>query len=71
MQSEKFDPSGEYIRRWVPELKDLDDNEVHDPYGRGAGAKAKKHRYPKPMVEHKDVRDQALSAYKEGIENGM
>ncbi|PHH67357.1 hypothetical protein CDD81_124 [Ophiocordyceps australis] len=71
LQSEKFDPNGAYIRKWVPELKDLDDKQIHDPYGRGAGDKAKKNGYPKPMVEHKDVRERALSAYKEGLENGM
>ncbi|GJN70234.1 hypothetical protein PLICBS_004288 [Purpureocillium lilacinum] len=71
LQSEKFDPSGKYIRKWVPELKDLDDKEIHDPYGRGAGDKAKKKGYPEPIVEHKQVRDRALSAYKEGIESGM
>ncbi|PHH87021.1 hypothetical protein CDD83_9415 [Cordyceps sp. RAO-2017] len=71
LQSEKFDPHGEYIRKWVPELKDLDDKQIHDPYGRSGGAKAKKSGYPKPIVEHKSVRDRALSAYKEGIESGM
>ncbi|KYK57484.1 photolyase [Drechmeria coniospora] len=71
LQSEKFDPQGEYIRRWVPELKDLSDKEIHDPYGRGAKVKASKNGYPKPIVEHKKVREKALSAYKEGIANGM
>ena len=42
LQSERFDAGGEYIRKWVPELKDMDDKEVHEPYGRGAGEKAKK-----------------------------
>ncbi|TWU76307.1 hypothetical protein ED733_005681 [Metarhizium rileyi] len=71
LQSEKFDPEGEYIRKWVPELKDLNNKEIHEPYGRGADAKAKKNGYPKPIVNHKDCRDRALSAYKEGIANGM
>ncbi|KAK9434936.1 photolyase [Metarhizium brunneum] len=71
LQSEKFDPEGVYIRKWVPELQDLDNKEIHDPYGRGAGAKAKKAGYPKPIVNHKDCRDRALNAYKEGIANGM
>lgn len=70
LQSEKFDPSGEYIRKWVPELKGLDDKEIHDPYGRGAGSKAQKGKYPKPIVEHKNCRQRALSAYKKGIESG-
>ncbi|POR33174.1 Deoxyribodipyrimidine photo-lyase [Tolypocladium paradoxum] len=71
LQSERFDPRGEYIRKWVPELKDLGDKEIHEPYGRGAGAKAKKKGYPEPIVDHKDVRQRTLSAYKAGIESGM
>jgi deoxyribodipyrimidine photo-lyase len=71
LQSEKFDPRGEYIRKWVPELKNLSDKEIHEPYGRGAGAKAKKSGYPEPIVEHKDVRQRALSAYKAANESGM
>ncbi|KAG5981145.1 hypothetical protein E4U55_003255 [Claviceps digitariae] len=71
LQSEKFDPEGEFIRKWVPELKDLNNKQIHDPYGRGVGSKAKKNGYPEPIVIHKECRDRALSAYKEGIANGM
>ncbi|KJZ76115.1 Deoxyribodipyrimidine photo-lyase [Hirsutella minnesotensis 3608] len=71
LQSEKFDPSGKYIRKWVPELKGLDNKQIHDPYGRKAGPQAKKKGYPEPIVEHKQVRERALSAYKDGISNGM
>lgn len=70
-QSERFDPDGEYIRQWVPELKDMDNKEVHEPYERKAGAKAKKAGYPKPLVVHKDCRERALDAYKQGIASGM
>ena len=70
-QSERFDPSGDYIRKWVPELKDLNDKEIHEPYERGAGAKAKKNGYPKPIVKHSEMRAKALSAYKEGMANGL
>ncbi|KAJ8114600.1 hypothetical protein ONZ43_g4866 [Nemania bipapillata] len=67
LQSEKFDPEGEYIRKWVPELGDIKGKAIHDPYGRGAAAQAKKAGYPKPIVDHKESRDRALSAYKAGI----
>ncbi|EMT61248.1 Deoxyribodipyrimidine photo-lyase [Fusarium odoratissimum] len=70
LQSEKFDPDGDYIRKWVPELKDLDRKAIHDPYNRGAGSKAKKNGYPAPIVTHKDCRDRALAAYKEGLASG-
>ncbi|KAK7403894.1 DNA photolyase phr1 [Neonectria punicea] len=69
LQSEKFDPHGDYIRKWVPELRDLTSKEIHDPYNRGAGPKAKKKGYPKAIVEHKACRERALHAYKDGIES--
>ncbi|KAJ4164784.1 hypothetical protein LMH87_006445 [Akanthomyces muscarius] len=66
-QSERFDPQGEYIREWVPELKDFDNKEIHDPYNRGAGDKAKKNGYPKAIVEHSECRTRALAAYKAAV----
>ncbi|CVK83695.1 deoxyribodipyrimidine photo-lyase [Fusarium proliferatum] len=70
LQSEKFDPDGDYIRKWVPELKGLDSKAIHDPYNRGAGPKAKKNGYPAPIVTHKECRDRALAAYKKGLASG-
>lgn len=68
LQSEKFDPSGEYIRKWVPELRGIKDRKaIHDPYHRGAEAIAQKAGYPKPIVEHAASRERALQRYKEGI----
>lgn len=68
LQSEKFDTSGDYIRKWVPELKDVKGNKmIHDPYGRGAEQTAKKNGYPKPIVEHKMARERCLERYKRGI----
>jgi len=67
LQSEKFDPDGDYIRKWVPELKDVKGKAIHDPYGRGAEAVAKKNEYPRQIVDHKTARDRALSRYKAGL----
>lgn len=64
LQSEKFDVDGEYIRRWVPELKNIKGKAVHDPYGRGAGKEAERNGYPKPCVVHSERRAIALAAYK-------
>ncbi|KAK3938441.1 putative deoxyribodipyrimidine photo-lyase [Diplogelasinospora grovesii] len=70
LQSEKFDPDGEYIRKWVPELRGVKGKAIHDPYGRGAGVQAQKAGYPRPIVDHKGARERALAAYKKGIDSG-
>ncbi|KAI1631605.1 photolyase [Biscogniauxia mediterranea] len=67
LQSEKFDPDGAYIRKWVPELRGVKGKAIHDPYGRGAGAEAKKMGYPEPIVQHKECRERALNAYKAAL----
>lgn len=60
IQSKKFDPEGEYIRRWVPELKGLDQSSIHTPWKKGVQIEG----YPEPIVEHKYARERALIAYK-------
>ncbi|KAJ5670829.1 uncharacterized protein N7477_006192 [Penicillium maclennaniae] len=67
-QSERFDPDGEYIRHWVPELRDIKGNAIHEPYKRGAGPIAKKNGYPEPIVEHSEMRNQALERFKRALQ---
>jgi deoxyribodipyrimidine photo-lyase len=57
-QSERFDPSGEYIRRWVPELADVPGGSVHQP------GLLRPDAYPAPMVDHALERDEALVRYR-------
>lgn len=60
LQSPKFDPRGDYIRRWVPELRDLDDKMIHAPWKKGI----KVDGYPsKPIVEGN--KEHTLEAYKD------
>ena len=70
LQSEKFDVGGEYIRKWVPELREVGGKAVHEPYARGAEAAARKAGYPRPIVEHKQARARALERYKGGLGRG-
>lgn len=52
-QSERFDPSGVYIRRWVPELADVDPGEIHDP---GPLTRITT-GYPEAIVDHREAVD--------------
>ncbi|WWC72736.1 uncharacterized protein I206_106700 [Kwoniella pini CBS 10737] len=63
-QSEKCDPSGAYIRYWVPELKNLKGKAIHDPYHHMPSNEFKKLGYPEPIVDHKKSRERALFRYK-------
>jgi deoxyribodipyrimidine photo-lyase len=67
LQSERYDKEGEYIRKWVPELRGIGGKAIHDPYGRGAAKEAEEAGYPRPCVFHKDTRDKALATYKAGL----
>ncbi|WP_068545926.1 deoxyribodipyrimidine photo-lyase [Thalassotalea crassostreae] len=64
-QSTRFDPNGDFIRKYIPELEEIPDKEIHFP-----------HKYIKqnnlncywsPLVEHKTARLDALSFYKSNI----
>ncbi|QJB67940.1 cryptochrome/photolyase family protein [Parasphingorhabdus halotolerans] len=57
-QSEKFN-AGDYIRKWVPELVNLDDPYIHDPEEHGC----RPNSYPTKIIAHKKGRQRALDAY--------
>ncbi|MEL0103348.1 MAG: FAD-binding domain-containing protein, partial [Gammaproteobacteria bacterium] len=68
-QSKKFDPDGDYIRKYVPELKNIPNKYIHLPselddkslieYGVKLGSD-----YPYPIVDLSITRERALSAFK-------
>jgi deoxyribodipyrimidine photo-lyase len=59
-QGEKFDPEGDYVRRWVPELAHLPGRKVHQPWKVDGGYD---HGYPEPVVDHAEERSEALRRY--------
>jgi deoxyribodipyrimidine photo-lyase len=58
-QGERFDPKGDYVRRWVPELARVDATAIHDPKRTSSV-----NGYPVPIVDHSAARTRALAALK-------
>ncbi|GAB4063712.1 deoxyribodipyrimidine photo-lyase [Angustibacter speluncae] len=61
-QGERFDPNGDYVRRWVPELRHLAGKAAHAPWDAEDGYA---HGYPERVVDHKVERQEALDRYAE------
>lgn len=64
VQAEKCDPEGEYIRKWVPELKDVEGKAVFDPFHRLSKTEFEKLGYPAPHVDFKESKDRCIQRYK-------
>jgi deoxyribodipyrimidine photo-lyase len=59
LQSAKFDPNGDYIRTWIPELRGVDAKDIHGPWEKGI----KINGYPERPIIERD-KDRTLRAYK-------
>ena len=68
LQGEKFDKEGLYIKKWVPELSKMPSRYINKPWEademtlKAAGV-ALGENYPLPVVDHRQARENALSAY--------
>ena len=62
-QGLKFDPDGDYVRRWVPELAHLSGKAAHEPWDHPDGYVA---GYPQRIVDHAAERREALARYESG-----
>lgn len=56
LQGYKFDPHGDYVRKYIPELRHIPGPEVHEPWGL-----LNVNGYPDPIVDHAAERDEALA----------
>jgi deoxyribodipyrimidine photo-lyase len=68
LQGKKFDPSGEYVRRWLPELRHVPLEFLHEPWLMPTSEQIKARctlgvDYPQPIVDHHAARERVLAAY--------
>lgn len=62
LQGEKFDPKGDYVRKWVPELKNILNERIHQPWKDSSFNTSI--NYPQPIVNLEQSRARALANYK-------
>ncbi|MBN46845.1 MULTISPECIES: cryptochrome/photolyase family protein [unclassified Methylophaga] len=61
LQSERYDPQGLFIKRFVPELKDVPIKQLHNP----PAELREQCGYPQPVVDYKQARKDAIAAFKD------
>ena len=72
-QAERFDPDGDYVRRYVPELRNVPAHRILEPWRmtdaeqRGAGCRIGRD-YPAPLVDHRERRVLTLERYRRSRE---
>ncbi len=61
-QSRRYDPDAVYLRRYLPELADLDDATIHAPWEAADTLLGGSGDYPPPLVDHREARERFLAA---------
>ena len=65
LQGEKFDKEGDYVKKWVPELKKVPNKFIHKPWEvKDENILKIGSDYPSPIVNHEKARLKALNAFK-------
>lgn len=59
-QGARYDPHGAYVRRWIPELANLPDEVIHEPW---KATETQRRGYSAPIVDHAAARARALEAF--------
>lgn len=67
LQGEKFDPDGAYVKRWLPELRDVPTDAIHKPWTLALPPR----NYARPIVDHGIARSRALAAFKSISKEGL
>ena len=65
IQGKKFDENTIYIKKWIPELKDIEPKEIHEWYKYYKNHDLKKINYNKPIIDYKLGRENSIKMYKE------
>lgn len=65
LQGKKHDPDCEYIKKWIPELKNVENEDIHN--WKDAHEKYKHIKYPKPIVNYKKNKEKILKMYKQAL----
>jgi len=66
-QAERNDPHGDYIRKWVPELKDVKGKAIFAPHERLSKEEFEKLGYPQPYVDFAETKQRAMERFKTGM----
>jgi deoxyribodipyrimidine photo-lyase len=65
IQGAKFDKNAEFIKKWVPELGDVDPRDIHKWSNAWDDPKYKDVKYPKPIVDYDEQKEKMMDMYKD------